>query len=341
MNARPLCLGLAGLLVLGAGPAVAQTKTSPKSAPAPNAKSAPKKKATPKRKAAPVEGKAGYKLSGGFSTRKMRYFAPFQQVVMRGRVRPAVPGEVLTLYAIRGGKASKKVRRKVRRGGRFEFRFQVGKPGTVRLVVKHRASRKQKRFRVRSRRITVASWQAGAGESGLKVLLLQRALISEGFATPVTGYYDDATARGVFVFRKTNGLGHDGYATREVFGMLARGQGAYELRYPEAGKHVEFDWSRQVLVLAGGAKPYRTYHTSSGAPATPTVFGSYRFYLQTPGTNSSGMVHSSYFIGGYAIHGYASVPTYPASHGCLRVPIPNAVSIFDWIDIGDPIFTYR
>ena len=123
--------------------------------------------------------------------------------------------------------------------------------------------------------------------------------------------------------------------------MLVRGQGAFKLRYPKAGKHVEFDWSRQVLVLANGAKPYRTYHTSSGTPATPTVFGTYRFYLQTPGTNAKGMVHSSYFIGGYAIHGYASVPTYPASHGCLRVPIPNAAQIFNWINIGDRIFTYR
>ena len=52
------------------------------------------------------------------------------------------------------------------------------------------------------------------------------------------------------------------------------------------------------------------------------------------------MVHSSYFIRGYAIHGYASVPNYPASHGCLRVPIPNAASIFNWVDIGDPIYLY-
>ena len=36
------------------------------------------------------------------------------------------------------------------------------------------------------------------------------------------------------------------------------------------------------------------------------------------------MVYSSYFIRGYAIHGYADVPTYAASHGCLRMPIPDA-----------------
>jgi hypothetical protein len=318
MNARLAALTGAGLLALGAGPASAQDPPPP----APGAASA-------------------LKLKGGIATEKMRYYAPSQQVVARGSVRPAVPGEVVTLFAIRGKKATKKIRRRVRDDGRFEFRFKVGGPGVLRLVVEHRESAAQQAFRAKSQRITVANWQAGAGERGVKVLLLQRALLREGFATPVTGYYDDATARGVLAFRKTNGLGRDGYATKDVFAMLMRGQGAFKLRYPRAGKHVEFDWSRQVLVLARGGKAYRTYHTSSGTPATPTVFGRYRFYLKTPGVNSKGMVHSSYFIGGYAIHGYASVPNYPASHGCLRVPIPNALSIFNWIDIGDPIFTYR
>ena len=104
---------------------------------------------------------------------------------------------------------------------------------------------------------------------------------------------------------------------------------------------MEFDWSRQVVVLARNGRPYRVFHTSSGKPSTPTVLGTYRFYLKTPGTNGVGMVHSNYFIGGYAIHGYPSVPNYPASHGCLRVPIPWASSIFRWIDIGDRIFLYR
>jgi peptidoglycan hydrolase-like protein with peptidoglycan-binding domain len=176
------------------------------------------------------------------------------------------------------------------------------------------------------------------------VLLLQRELLQLGYATPVTGYYDDATARAVFAFRKVNGLGWDGYASGEVYAKLLRGQGAYQLRYPTAGtkgKHVEFDWSRQVLVLAKGGKPYRTYHASSGKPSTPTVFGSFHFYRKSPGTNSHGMVYSSYFIGGYAIHGYADVPNYPASHGCLRVPIPNAIQIYNQIDLGEPIFVYE
>jgi lipoprotein-anchoring transpeptidase ErfK/SrfK len=95
-----------------------------------------------------------------------------------------------------------------------------------------------------------------------------------------------------------------------------------------------------VLVLAERGKPVRIYHTSPGKSSTPTVRGSFRVYRRQPGTNSHGMVHSAYFIRGYAVHGYASVPAYPASHGCLRVPIPNARSIYNWFTMGTRVDVY-
>ena len=311
------------LLLFAAAPAQAQTAPAPEQVPVPAA------------------GKASISMHGGLATEQMRYYAPAQEVVVRGRVNPFVRGEIVTLYALRRGRVTKKVRRAVGSRGRYVFRFRSGKPGRVRLVVKHAASAGQVAFKTKSERLTVVDWEAGQGASGAKVLLLQRGLLKLGFATPVSGHFDSLTANGVNAFRKANEMGRDGYATKAVFAKVLRGEGAFKLRYPKAGKHVEFDWSRQVLVLADKGRPYRTYHTSSGTPATPTVFGTYKFYLQTPGTNAKGMVHSSFFIRGYAIHGYASVPNFPASHGCLRVPIPSALSIFNWIDIGDTIFTYR
>jgi hypothetical protein len=122
-----------------------------------------------------------------------------------------------------------------------------------------------------------------------------------------------------------------------VRGVLA-GRGGWKVRHPKAGHHVEADISLQVLALIDGNRVQHVYPTSSGAPATPTVLGHYRFYSKTPGTNAKGMVDSNYFIGGYAIHGYASVPAYNASHGCLRVPIPDARTIYNWIRLGDEIF---
>ena len=53
------------------------------------------------------------------------------------------------------------------------------------------------------------------------------------------------------------------------------------------------------------------------------------------------MVDSNYFIRGYAIHGYAEVPTYAASHGCLRMPIPDAAAIYAWVQTGTPVDVYN
>ena len=50
---------------------------------------------------------------------------------------------------------------------------------------------------------------------------------------------------------------------------------------------------------------------------------------------------SDYFIGGYAIHGYADVPTFAASHGCLRIPIPDAAAVFQWLALGVPVDVFN
>ena len=51
--------------------------------------------------------------------------------------------------------------------------------------------------------------------------------------------------------------------------------------------------------------------------------GHFTFIRQEPGYNSHGMYYSFYFYGGYAVHGYESVPDYPASHGCIRTFIAD------------------
>src|SRR3954451_1079127 len=232
------------LVLIALTPAVAQAQTSTTAA----APTTPTTPVTP----APVraDGKATLSVDGGLATKRTRFFAPSQEVVVHGVVKPYVPNEVLTLYAIRGKKASKTVRRKVGKRGVYEFRFKVGNAGPVRLLVKHRRSGAQQAFRTRSETIQVVNWSAGAGSRGLKVLLLQRGLLRLGFATPVTGDFDGLTANAVNVFRKTNEMGSSGFATTSVYAKVLRGEGAFKLRYPTSGthgKHVEFDWSRQVL----------------------------------------------------------------------------------------------
>jgi lipoprotein-anchoring transpeptidase ErfK/SrfK len=144
----------------------------------------------------------------------------------------------------------------------------------------------------------------------------------------------------VLAFRKTNSLARVYIADHHVYALVFAGHGAFRLRYPKAGKHVEADLSRQVVVLADKGRPVATYPTSSGKPSTPTILGHYHFYMKAPGTNAKGMYMSNYFVGGYAIHGYPDVPTFNASHGCLRVPNADAVSIFKQINLGESIWVY-
>jgi lipoprotein-anchoring transpeptidase ErfK/SrfK len=126
-----------------------------------------------------------------------------------------------------------------------------------------------------------------------------------------------------------------------MFRLLGYGAGGFHVRYRGDGRHVEADLTRQVLAeIEPGGNVHELYEISSGKPSTPTVIGRFRVYEKTPGFNAKAMLDSNYFIAGYAIHGYAEVPTFPASHGCLRVPIPNAASIFAWVGIGTPVDVY-
>jgi lipoprotein-anchoring transpeptidase ErfK/SrfK len=121
---------------------------------------------------------------------------------------------------------------------------------------------------------------------------------------------------------------------------LFAGVGTFPVRYPRQGKHVEADLTDQVLALINGSKVFRIYPVSSGKPSTPTVLGTYQVYMKTPGYLPDGMYYSNFFHTGYAIHGYDPSPTYPASHGCLRLPIDDAISAYQWIQIGTPVDVY-
>jgi peptidoglycan hydrolase-like protein with peptidoglycan-binding domain len=189
-------------------------------------------------------------------------------------------------------------------------------------------------------RVAVVALHARPGARGPAVRLLQSQLASLGYVVGRRGLFDDRTARAVLAFRKVTGMARTTNASSEVFKALGRGKGRFKLRHPEHGKHVEADLSRQVIALARGGKVERIYPISSGKPSTPTVIGSFRVYTKSPGYNAKGMYFSNYFIRGYAIHGYATVPVFAASHGCLRAPIPDAISIYNWIRVGNIVDVY-
>jgi peptidoglycan hydrolase-like protein with peptidoglycan-binding domain len=294
--------------------------------------------------AVPEAGKATIEVENGIATRKLRYVARGDRLTIGGTVRPFVSGQIATLIVRRSGKVVDRQRARVKRGkggsGKVSFNFRPRRKGVYKAQIRHAATTGQQAFRSRAARLKAVVLNAGEGKRGTDVLLLQRGLDDLGFAVPVTGYYDAGTSRAVIAFRKTNGMERIGYADAAVFSMVLKGQGAFKPKFPDAGYHVEYDWSRQVLGFFRNGKAVNVYHSSSGAPSTPTVFGTFAFYRKEPGTNHLGMVQSNYFIGGYAIHGYKDVPVFPASHGCLRVPIPNAYQIDAQISLGMKIMVY-
>jgi L,D-transpeptidase catalytic domain len=245
-----------------------------------------------------------------------------QQVVVRFfRDGRKIHEQVEQLQPIRGGQA-----------GEFRTPFKSNRAGRVVVEAVHLATPEMDT--VRSERVRVNVMTPSVSSPTI-VRLLQRNLAKMGYAVSRSGSYDDSTARAVMAWRKVNGQARVFSASQGLVRRVLGGKGAFKPKYPNDGRHVEADLSRQVLALINRrGKVHRVYHTSTGAPATPTVLGRFKVYRKSPGTNAKGMVHSSYFIGGYAIHGYPSVPAYNASHGCLRVPIPNAWSIYSWVRMG-------
>ena len=295
--------------------------------------------------AQPRAGRMRLVVANGIRLKGVRHVIRGQRVTVTGHVRPFVEGQTVVVRISSRGRKPNEISTRIRKGrgdrGVFSVAFKPRRTVSYGITARHARTDQQAAFDARAPRVQALSASGvSRGARGTKVRLLQSGLRALGFPTGSGGYFDDATARSVLAFRKTNSLGRDFRASSGVVRMVFEGRGRYRLRYPKAGKHVEADISRQVLVLADKGRAIRTYHTSSGAPATPTIRGAYRFYMKQPGTNAKGMVHSSYFIRGYAIHGFASVPLYNASHGCLRVPVPNARSIFDWIRLGDRIYVY-
>lgn len=260
---------------------------------------------------------------------------------VRGTVAPFRPGQRVTVRVYRGKRKVARRSVKVRQvgtkdRGTFALTFRTG--GTGRLLVRAVHAVTPELATLRSEAVALRVIGASGGPA---VRLLQGGLDRLGYAVSRSGRLDGATGRALMAYRKVNGMRRTQSSSRAILARVLRGRGGFEAKYPKAGRHLEADLSRQVLVLLDGGRVVRTYTTSSGAPSTPTILGSFRIYRRDLGTNALGMVDATYFRGGYAVHGYKSVPAYNASHGCLRVPIPNARAIHDWLTMGTRVIVYR
>lgn len=329
----------AGAAPVGVGPggtsaAVATASTAPPSAPARAARQPARRRARAR------SGALSLRVKGSAAVGARRYTLTHERLRVIGTMRPFMRRERVVVHVLRGRRRVRTFRvlphaSRTGRTGRFSVTVSSGPRGTLTVSAVHRRSRRLRRISARPVRVSVV------GGNGRAVLALAQArLAARGYAVPQSGALDDGTRRALIAFRKVNGMARVPVLSRAIMVALLRGRGGFHARFPGHGKHLEADLARQVLVELYGRRVRQIYVLSSGKPSTPTVLGSFRIYSKQPGTNSHGMVDSNYFIGGYAIHGYPSVPTYPASHGCLRVPIPNAAAILAWTRIGDRVDVY-
>ncbi len=269
-----------------------------------------------------------------------------QRIVLRGVVTPYVAGQTVTvsfyLDAREVGTSTVGVAAAGDGAGQFQVRFTSHYGGLLQARAVHYATAAQAGFAARSRGVRFVNPNLGPGVRGQSVRLLQSELYALHYAVPLTGSFDEGTGQALVAYRKMTGLERVAYSGRKVFELLSRGVGAFHVRYRADGRHVEANLSKQVLAeIEPGGRVHEIYTMSSGKPSTPSVVGRFQVYEKTPGENSEGMVDSNYFIRGYAIHGYAEVPTYAASHGCLRVPIADAPAIYAWVRDGTPVDVYN
>jgi hypothetical protein len=268
-----------------------------------------------------------------------------QRLVVRGVVSPYVAAQKVKLSVYRDErKVAVKVVPVLPLGdgsGQFHIIYASASAGLVQVRAVHYATPAQAQFTGRSRSIRFVSTQLSAGAQGGSVWVLQAELAALHYDVPRNGVFDEATSRAVIAYRKLAGLVRVPSTNTGMFQLLQEGVGSFHVRYRSDGRHVEADLTRQVLAeIEPGGRVREIFEMSSGKPSTPTVVGRFRVYEKTPGYNAKGMLDSNYFVGGYAIHGYAEVPDFAASHGCLRVPIPNASSIYGWVQLGTPVDVY-
>ncbi|HEX5224610.1 MAG TPA: L,D-transpeptidase [Solirubrobacteraceae bacterium] len=268
------------------------------------------------------------------------------RITVRGVVIPYVGGQQAKVSFYRDGRKVAVQVRNIRAlgtgNGEFTASYVSSAPGLVEARVAHYLTPLQAQFTGRAPAVRYVQVNLGPGASGPSVRLLQSELSVLHYAVPLSGTFDEGTGRALVAYRKMTGLERVPYAGRHVFELLAHRAGRFHVRYRSDGRHVEANLTKQVLAeIEPGGRIHAIYTMSSGKPSTPTVVGRFRVYSKTPGINEKGMVDSNYFIRGYAIHGYAEVPTYAASHGCLRVPVPNAASIFGWVQYGTPVDVYN
>jgi hypothetical protein len=220
--------------------------------------------------------------------------------------------------------------------GRLRLRLPTGRAGAFRVRLTLQPAPGYLAARRVLERIVFAP-ALGPGSAGPSAFELDRRLHELHYALArVDGYYGQDDIDAVFAFQKLHGLPRTGRVDTRFWLELGRA-GIPRARYP--GTHVEVSKGRQVLFLVRNGRVALIVQVSTGATGN-TPLGHWRVYSKVPGYNAKEMYFSSFFVGGFAIHGYHDVPPYPASHGCVRMPLWVATRVYSLVDYGTNVYIY-
>jgi len=125
-------------------------------------------------------------------------------------------------------------------------------------------------------------------------------------------------------------------------------------RFP--GKYIDVDLKTQTLCRFDGATAIDCFPVSTGKPSTPTPTGTFSIFLKDPKSWSHASSlwmpwYEEWGDGGYGIHelpvwpnGYQEGADHlgtPVSHGCIRLGVGPAETVYNWTDIGTPVFIHN
>ncbi len=182
------------------------------------------------------------------------------------------------------------------------------------------------------------------GSSGMLVSYLETRLAQLGYAiVQVDQNFGESTRDAVMAFQKVEGLSRDGEAGPQVWNRLAYASRP-QPRYSASGRRVEIDLTRQVLLLIEANAVVQILNCSSGAEGWRTPPGRFSVFRKDVDWQKSPLgylYYPAYFNGGIAIHGSWDVPGWPASHGCIRIPVWATVALWNQLHYGIRVDVYH
>jgi peptidoglycan hydrolase-like protein with peptidoglycan-binding domain len=193
------------------------------------------------------------------------------------------------------------------------------------------------------------------GDNSADVQLVQAQLKAIGYDPgAINGTFGPETQFAVFALQKLYGLKPTGEVTPLEHELLAKGERPQPLAPDLGPDRVEVDLPRQIMTVYRGGAVHVITHISSGNGKRYCHPGRRKCgYAITPrGTFTISSMAKGWITGplgrlynpatftryGHALHGSLSVPLYPASHGCVRVPMHTAKFLPAMILKGMPVY---